>query len=43
VVEDAETLFQILEHLAAQGRLAAERPGAACETRYRQTREDGKA
>jgi glucose-6-phosphate isomerase len=41
--EDAETLFQILEHLAAQGRLTAERSGAACETRYRQTQEDGKA
>ena len=40
VAEETETLFQILEHLAAQGRLTAQRSGTACETRYRQKRED---
>lgn len=43
VSEETETLFHILEHLAAQGRLTATRSGAATDTRYQHRQEDGKA
>jgi len=43
VAEETETLFQILEHLAANGRVTAKRVGAACGTRYHLTQEDQRA
>ena len=43
VAEDAETLFHVLEHLAANGRVAAKRIGAACATRYHLPLEDQRA